>query len=49
MVHSLMLSKKYIKNTSEIIICYGDIIFNKNLFNIFKKREVILCQLILIG
>ena len=39
MVHSLMLSRKYIKKSSEITICYGDIIFNKNIFSILKKNK----------
>lgn len=39
MVHSLMLSSKHLKKNKDIIVCYGDIIFDEKLFNIFKKFD----------
>lgn len=38
MVHSLMLSKKYLNKNEEIVVCYGDVIFDKCIYNIFKKN-----------
>lgn len=38
MVHSLMLSNNYLNKNEEIVICYGDIIFDKCIYNIFKKN-----------
>jgi len=39
MVHSLMLSTKYIKKNYEITICYGDILFENRIFNTLKKNR----------
>ena len=39
MVQSLMLSSRYLKKNEEIVICYGDIIFNKDIFKIFKRNK----------
>jgi len=39
MVHSLMLSNKYLKKNEDIVVCYGDVIFNKNIFVILKKNK----------
>ena len=36
MVYSLFLSSKFV--TQDVIICYGDIIFNPNLYESLKKR-----------
>ena len=40
MVYSLFLAKKNIKNDVEIV--YGDVIFNKNLYNLIKPKKNIL-------
>ena len=37
MVYSLFLTKKFINDS--VVICYGDIIFDKNIFKIFNKFE----------
>ena len=36
MVYSLFLSSKFV--TQDVIICYGDIIFNPNLYESLKKE-----------
>ena len=37
MVHSLFLAKEYIKK--DVVIIYGDIIFNKNIYNLLKIKK----------
>lgn len=37
MVHSLFLAKEYIKR--DVVIIYGDIIFNKNIYNLLKIKK----------
>ena len=46
MVHSMFLASRSIK--SDIVICYGDIIFDPKIYELFKKKKI-LCLLILIG
>tara|TARA_A100001011_G_scaffold380063_1_gene446877 strand:- start:173 stop:886 length:714 start_codon:yes stop_codon:yes gene_type:complete len=36
MVHSMFLASK--KITNDVVICYGDIIFDKSIFNLLKKK-----------
>lgn len=40
MVHSLFLSSKYIY--TDTVICYGDIIFDYNIFNLLKQKKDIM-------
>ena len=40
MVYSMFLSSKFIKE--DVVVCYGDIIFNPKIFSYFKKKENIM-------
>jgi choline kinase len=37
MTYSLFLAKKYVKD--DIVVCYGDIIFNKNIYSLLKNKK----------
>lgn len=40
MVHSMFLASKYIK--TDVVVCYGDIIFDPKIFTLFKKEKNIM-------
>ena len=39
MVHSLLLAKNHIKDKTDIVVCYGDIIFDINILKFFQNKN----------
>ena len=40
MVYSSFLATKFIKE--DVVICYGDIIFDSSIYNILKEKNIML-------
>mgnify|MGYP001338860199 CR=1 FL=1 len=39
MVHSLLLAKKNLNKTNDIVVCYGDILFDNDIFEFFREKN----------
>ena len=39
MVYSLFKAKKFIKKNEDLVICYSDIIFSHQIYDLFEKNK----------